>query len=68
MIKKIFLYTIISILFITAFLTYKVFGPSVKATGTQYLFIKTGSGMSDVKKELIDNWLKIKQDYLKNNL
>ena len=54
MIKKIFLYTIISILFITAFLTYKVFGPSVKATGTPYLFIKTGSGMSDVKKELIN--------------
>ena len=54
MIKKIFLYTIISILFITAFLTYKVFGPSVKAKGTPYLFIKTGSGMSDVKKELIN--------------
>lgn len=54
MIKKIFLYTIISALFITAFLAYKVFGPSVKVTATQYLFIKTGSGMSDVKKELID--------------
>ncbi len=54
MIKKIFLYAIISILFITSFLAYKVFGPSVKATGTQYLFIKTGSGMNDIKKELID--------------
>ena len=54
MIKKIFLYTSVAILIIVAFLAYKLFGPSVKAEGTQYLFIKTGSGIEDVKKELID--------------
>lgn len=54
MIKKIFLYTAAAILFIVAFLAYKIFGPSVKATGNKYLFIKTGSGMSDLKKELVD--------------
>ena len=54
MIKKIFLYTSVILLIIAAFLAYKILGPSVKADGTQYLFIKTGSGIEDVKKELTD--------------
>ena len=54
MIKKIFLYLSVAIVLIAGFLAYKFFGPSVKAEGTQYLFIKTGSGMEDVKKELVD--------------
>lgn len=54
MIKKIFLYSSVAVLLIAAFLAYQFFGPSVKTEGTQYLFIKTGSGMEDVKKELID--------------
>jgi UPF0755 protein len=57
--KKIFLSVIAIILIIAAFVTYKLFGPAIsaKGDGPQYLFVKTGSGFDDLKKELLDKEL-----------
>ena len=54
--RKIFLSLIAFIILAGAFLAYKIFGPAIhiKDKAAQYLFIKTGSSLDDVKKELID--------------
>jgi len=54
--KKIFLSILAIFILAAAFIAYKVFGPTINAKekGTEYLFIKTGSSMDDVRKELID--------------
>ena len=54
--KKIFLAILTFLVLIAAFFSYKIFGPSIrlKDRDVQYLLIKTGSSMDDVKKELLD--------------
>jgi UPF0755 protein len=52
--KKIILSVLVIILIAASFIAYKIFGPSVQSKDVQYLFIRTGSSMKDLKKELID--------------
>jgi len=54
--KKIVLFIVTILVLIAAFVAYKIFGPSihVKDKDATYLFVKTGSSMDDVKKELLD--------------
>lgn len=54
--KRIFLSILAIVVITAAFFAYKIFGPGVhsKGEGTQYLFVKTGSTIDDVKKELLE--------------
>ena len=53
--KKIILFVILILLIAGGIFAWMLFGPAVKKTNNEFLYIKTGSTISDVKHALVDS-------------